>query len=119
MFTNVITAQSYDIFNAANKAATKKFKDAATSSSLIAAEFERMYEILVNDIDDEIVRQQVIANTDGTWRNAVFTLELLELTQSYARVVLGGVVYDGYMFDITTRDWQRLEVKSAALKKAA
>ena len=119
MFTRLITVQSYDIFIAATNAKAKQFTHAAESSSLLAAEFARMYEILINDIEDEAVRQQVLANTDGTWRNAVYTLELLELTQSYARVVLGGVVCGGYMFDITARDWLRLEVKSGALQKAA
>lgn len=119
MYTNVIAAQSYDIFIAATNVANKKFKHAVASSSLLAAEFERMYEVLINDIDDETTRAQVLNCTEGTWRNAVFTLELLELTQSYARVVLGGVVYDGYIFDITARDWLRLEAKSYARQKVA
>ena len=105
MFTSLITVQSYDIFIAATNAKTQQFKHAAESSSLFAAELARMYEVLINIIDDEATRQQVLANTDGKWSNAAFPLELLELTDSYARVVLGGVICGGYMFDITARDW--------------
>lgn len=119
MFTSLITVQSCDIFIAATNAKTKQFTHAVKSNRLAAAEFARIYEVLINIIDDEATRQQVLANTDGKWSNAAFPLELLELTDNYARVVLGGVVCGGYMFDITARDWLRLEAKSCALLKAA
>ncbi len=119
MFTSLITVQSCDIFIAATNAKTKQFTHAVKSNKLAAAEFARIYEVLVNSIDDAATKQQVLKNTRGDWGNAAFPLELLELTDSYARVVLGGVVCGGYMFDITAKDWLRLEAKSCALQKAA
>jgi hypothetical protein len=117
MNTNLLAVHSIDIFNAATNIKAKKFTHAIVNKEKLISEFERMYQNLIDDIEDNDVRQDILQQTNGDWKKTVFPLEVLTQTSNYARVVLGGLSFRGYMFDITAKDLNKMQMKNQALRK--
>jgi hypothetical protein len=119
MSNKILAVRSIDLFLAATNVTTKNFKYAVKNKAELVKAFEDIYEIIMDDIDNAATRADILETTNGSWRHAVFPVELMLLTKEYARVALGGICYGGFVLDITAQDWKHLVMRNTALQKAA
>jgi hypothetical protein len=111
MSNKILAVRSIDLFSAAADATTKNFKYAVKNIGLLNKAFGDIYKIILDDIDDAATRADILETTADSWRNAVFPVELILLTNEYARVAVGGICYGGFVLDITAQDWKRLAIR--------
>jgi hypothetical protein len=117
MKTKLIAVRSIDLVLAATSVRAKNFDRSIKNSAEIVEACERMYEAFLSDINDKVIKEDILETTSGSWKNTAFPLELLKLTNAYATVVLGGMSYRGLIFDICALDWQRLAARSTCFEK--
>ena len=115
---NTIYCKGSDIYNAAVAGAKRGYNRSTDDYGNYATVIGGCYSELLADIDDAVVRQQVIRNTNGMWESATLPLCLALLhhhkggkkCETHARVYLG--TNPASVFDIPLSHWQRLCVRS-------
>lgn len=110
-----VLVNSIDILMAATSKNASGFPNAVNDIDVLVSEFDRMYSLYLDEIDDAAMRQRVYEDTDGSWKHAMFPLQLIELKQDHANVVLDGVSNSGFVFSISADDWLSLKQKSFSL----
>lgn len=110
MFQPYITnANSFDIFTAACESIKHGYMNSPVDSSEIAAELQRVYDTLLDDLPSASIRQDVLETTGGRWQGAVFPVQVVGKNDTYATVVVGGVAYRGFLLDISLEQFKKLE----------
>jgi hypothetical protein len=112
--TNIIPANSFDIFRAACESIEQGFVNSPADTAEISAEMQRVYETIMDDISPLSLRQDIMANTGGQWQGAVFPVEVVCHNTYCVTVVVGGIAYGGYVVDLSPDQVAQLRCSALA-----